>query len=273
MTGEQRAQQEQLVAALREATRLSTDRYQVGSTAPCRSSTRSETSSEVNWISPRSSARSSPRSSSSIEHSAEAGINERATHDELAQQYPSGPEVERQQRSSSERELNTAIVSADISASYEEFLAIVDQFYTDDVDLRSDSSPEPLIGRARLKSLLVGFLVPVHIMAEIGGLSVSVSERPIAGDSRDEQHSQWSVELVGVTGRAVRVSWSVRRRWKQSRVVSEYHYDHHQEGEALGLSDLRIPTFNGMEESNESHSARCDEDRSHTEMRTDGTTR
>ena len=147
-----------------------------------------------------------------------------------------------------ERELNTAIVSGDISASYEEFLAIVDQFYADDVEVHSDSSPEPLVRRARLKSLLMGFLVPVHVMAEIGGLSVSVSEIPIAGDSLDEQHSQWSLELVGVAGRAVRVSWSVRRRWKQSRVIREYHYDHHQEGEALGLSDLRIRTFNGMEE-------------------------
>ena len=147
-----------------------------------------------------------------------------------------------------DRELNAAIVSADISASYEEFLAIVDQFYADDVEVHGDSSPEPLVGRARLKSLLMGFLVPVHVMAEIGRLSVSVSEIPIAGDSRDEQHSQWSLELGGVTGRAVRVSWSVRRRWKQSRVIREYHYDHHQEGEALGLSDLRIPTFNGVEE-------------------------
>jgi hypothetical protein len=146
-----------------------------------------------------------------------------------------------------DRELNTAIVSADISASYEEFLEIVDQFYADDVELRSDTSPE-LIGRDRLKSELLTLLVPLHVMAEIGGLSVSVSERPIAGDSLDEQHSQWSLELVGVTGRAVRVSWSVRRRWKRSRVVGEYHYDHQQDGEALGPSDLRIPTFNGMEE-------------------------
>src|SRR5262249_2702599 len=219
----------------------------VGSAATCRSSTRSETSSEVNSISPRSSARRSPRSLSSIEHSAEAGINERQpmtnSHRTLLDPRSSADSAAR-----AERELNTAIVSADISASYEEFLAIVDQFYADDVELRSDSSPEPLIGRARLKSLLVGFLVPVHIMAEIGGLSVSVSERPIASDSLDEQHSQWSVDLVGETGRAVQVSWSVRRRWKQSRVVREYHYDHHQEGEALGLIDLRIPTFNGMEE-------------------------
>ena len=147
-----------------------------------------------------------------------------------------------------ERELNSAIVRADISASYEEFLAIVDQFYADDVELRSDSWPEPLMGRARLKSLLEGFLAPVHMMAELGRLSVSVSERPIAGDSLDEQHSQWSLALVGVTGRAVRISWSVRRRWKQSRVVGEYHYDHHQEGAPLGLSDLRIATFDGMEE-------------------------
>ena len=147
-----------------------------------------------------------------------------------------------------DRELNSAIVSADISASYEEFLAIVDQFYDDDVELRSDSSPEPLIGRDRLKSALLTLLVPLHVMAEIGGLSVSVSERPIAGDSLDEQHSQWSLELVGVTGRALRISWSVRRRWKQSRVVGEYHYDHQQDGEALGPGDLRIPTFSGMEE-------------------------
>src|SRR5258708_13074830 len=142
-----------------------------------------------------------------------------------------------------ERELNTAIVSADISVSYEEFLAIVDQFYADDVELRSDSSPEPLIGRARLKSLLVGFLVPVHIIAEIGGLSVSVSERAIASDSVDEQHSQWSVELVGVTGRAVRVSWSVRRRWTHARVGREYHYAPPQQAKALGLTAFHIPAF------------------------------
>src|SRR5215470_1705968 len=107
-----------------------------------------------------------------------------------------------------ERDLNTAIVRADISESYEEFLAIVDQFYADNVELRSDWSPEPLFGRARLKSLLVGFLPPLHTMAKVGGLSVSVNERPIAGDSPGDQHSQWSLELVAVTGRALRVSWS-----------------------------------------------------------------
>src|SRR5260221_705516 len=92
-----------------------------------------------------------------------------------------------------ERELNAAIVTADISASYEEFLAIVDQFYADDVELRSDSSPEPLIGRERLKSRLYGVLVPLHVIAEIGGVSVSASARPIAGHFLDEHHSNRSL--------------------------------------------------------------------------------
>jgi hypothetical protein len=158
-----------------------------------------------------------------------------------------GPSSGADNAARAERELNTAIVSADISTSYEEFLVIVDRFYAEDVEVGSDSWSEPLIGRARMKSALLSLLVPLHAMAEIGGLSVSVNEKPIAGDSLDEQHSQWSVQLVGVTGRAVRITWSIRRRWKRSRVVREYHYDHDQEGEALGPSDLRGPAFNGME--------------------------
>src|SRR5258706_13596024 len=47
-------------------------------------------------------------------------------------------------------------------------------------------------------------------------------------------------ELIGVTGRRVTEAWCVRRRWKQSRVVSEYHYAHRLDGEALSFDDLRI---------------------------------
>lgn len=32
------------------------------------------------------------------------------------------------------------------------------------------------------------------------------------------------INLIGVTGRRGTEAWCVRRRWKQSRVVSEYHY-------------------------------------------------
>jgi len=118
-----------------------------------------------------------------------------------------------------ERALNAAIVNADITRSYEESLILVDQYYAEDV-------------------LLLGFLAPLHMVAEIGGLWVSIHEASIAGDSVDEQHSEWSLELIGVTVRRVTQTWCVRRRWKHSRVVSEYHYAHRLDGEALSLEDL-----------------------------------
>lgn len=141
---------------------------------------------------------------------------------------------------SAERALNSAIVNADITRSYEEYLILVDEYYAEDVEVSTDVSPDPLVGKQRLKPLLLGFLVPLHIMAEMGGLWVSIHEASIPGDSLDEQHSEWSLELIGVTGRRVTQTWCVRRRWKQSRVVSEYHYAHRQDGEALSFDDLRI---------------------------------
>jgi hypothetical protein len=141
---------------------------------------------------------------------------------------------------SAERALNAAIVNADITSGFEEYLTLVDQYYAEDVEVSTDVSPDPLVGKHRLKSLLLGFLVPLHMMAEMGGLWVSIHEASIPGDSLDEQHSEWSLELIGVTGRRVTAAWCVRRRWKQSRVVSEYHYAHRQDGEALSFDDLRI---------------------------------
>jgi hypothetical protein len=141
---------------------------------------------------------------------------------------------------SDERALNAAIVNADITRGYEEYLTLVEQYYAEDVEVSTDVSPDPLVGKGRLKSLLLGFLVPLHMMAEMGGLWVSIHEVSIPGDSLDEQHSEWSLELIGVTGRRVTEAWCVRRRWKQSRVISEYHYAHRQAGEALSFDDLRI---------------------------------
>jgi hypothetical protein len=141
---------------------------------------------------------------------------------------------------SAERALNSAILNADITRSYEEYLTLVDQYYAEDVEVSTDVSLHPLVGRHRLKSLLLSFLAPLHMVAEIGGLWVSLHEASIAGDSLDEQHSEWSLELIGVTGRRVTQTWCVRRTWKQSRVASEYHYAHRHDGEALSLDDLHI---------------------------------
>ena len=141
---------------------------------------------------------------------------------------------------SAERALNTAIVNADITRGYEEYLALVDQYYADDVEVSSDTSPEPVVGKDRLKSILFRFLGPLHMIAEIGGLWVSIHGASIPGDSIDEQHSEWTLELIGVTGRRVTAAWCARRIWKQSRVVSEYHYAHSQDGEPLSFDDLWI---------------------------------
>ena|ERR1700730_12271008 len=108
---------------------------------------------------------------------------------------------------SAERALNTAIINADITRSFEEYLALVDQYYAEDVEVSTETSPEPVVGRDRLKSILFGFLGPFHMIAEIGGLWVTLRGASIPSESR---------------------------------VVSEYHYAHSQEGEALSFDDLWI---------------------------------
>src|SRR5258705_7322356 len=116
---------------------------------------------------------------------------------------------------SAERALNAAIVNGDIARGFEEYLTLVDQYYAEDVEVSTDVSPDPLVGKSRLKALLLDFLVPLHMMAEMGGLWVSIHEASIPGDSLDEQHSEWSLELIGATGRRVTEAWCVRRRWKR----------------------------------------------------------
>ena len=139
-----------------------------------------------------------------------------------------------------DRVLNGAIVNADISYGYEEYLEIVDRFYADDIEIGSDISSYSLRGKERLKAALRNILAPIHMMAEIAGLDVSMSESPIPGDSADVQHSEWSLELIGVSGRRVKATWSVCRRWKESLVVDEYHYDFNQVGEPLSIDDLHV---------------------------------
>src|SRR5882724_10328592 len=127
----------------------------------------------------------------------------------------------------SERALNGAILAADISESFEEHLEIFDRFYADDIHATADELKELVEGKAAVRALLAGFLVPLHVFAEIGGVSVSIQWSPLTGDRPDETHSAWTLELRGVTGASCRVTWCSRRRWRAGRVLSEHHYDHH----------------------------------------------
>jgi len=137
-----------------------------------------------------------------------------------------------------ERTLNTAIVHADISRGYEEYFDILDKYYSDDVEGTSETLGEPVRGKEKVRSLLSGFLVPLHVMAEVGGVSISIREAAIPGDVIDEAHSAWTLELVGASGRVCTMNWRILRKWKGSRVVLEHHYDHQQNGEPLTHADL-----------------------------------
>jgi len=134
--------------------------------------------------------------------------------------------------------LNAAIVQASISESFEEHLAIFDAFYADDIEVGSETQEEVIRGKARVRALLFNFLVPLHVMAEIGGLQVSIRQIAIPGDAAGETHSEWTLELVGVSGRTCTLSWRALRKWRGSRVVYEHHYDQQQIGEPLTLDDL-----------------------------------
>ncbi len=144
------------------------------------------------------------------------------------------------QSRTAERILNAAIVHADISRSYEEYLEIFDAFYADDVEGSRETKEEPIRGKAGVRSLVFGFLVPLHAMAEVGGVSISVRQTSIPGDVVDETHSAWTLQLVGATGKVCTVSWRTFRKWNDSRVVLEHHYDHQQSGEPLSNGDLRL---------------------------------
>jgi hypothetical protein len=144
------------------------------------------------------------------------------------------------QSRTAERTLNAAIVHADISRSYEEYLEIFDAFYAEDIEGSSETVEEPIRGKAGVRSLLFSFLVPLHALSEACGVSISIRETEIPGDVIDETHSAWSLELVGVSGKICIVSWRIFRRWNESRVVLEHHYDYQQSGEPLTHDDLRF---------------------------------
>ena len=139
-----------------------------------------------------------------------------------------------------ERLLNEAIVQAKISEGFEEYLEIFDTFYAVDIEVSSETEKEPIRGKAKVRSLLYNFLVPLHVLAEVGGLSTSVRVAPIPGDAPDETHSAWTLDLIGISGATFTLKWSTLRKWNGSRVIYERHYDYEQNGGPLGFEDLGL---------------------------------
>ena len=137
-----------------------------------------------------------------------------------------------------ERALNGAILRAEIGRGYEELLEIFQRFYADDVEVSSEESRETIRGKERVLSFLANFLVPLHVMVEVAGLSVSVQQTDVPRDAANETHSAWTLEVAGVTGKRCTLKWYAVRRWKGARVVYEHHYDHQQIGGPLTLDDF-----------------------------------
>src|SRR6266446_1344279 len=139
-----------------------------------------------------------------------------------------------------DRVLNAAILRADVSASFEEYLEIFDAFYADDIEVSDETRAEPIRGKARLRSLLFNFLVPLHIMAETAGVSVFIREPAISGDAAGETNSVWTLDLIAASGTTCTLTWYSFRRWNKSQVVYECHYNYEQKGGPLTLNDFRF---------------------------------
>jgi hypothetical protein len=134
--------------------------------------------------------------------------------------------------------LNGAILRAEIGRSYEEFLEIFERFYADDVEVSSEDSRETIRGKARVLTFLANFLAPLHVMAEVAGLSISVQQTMLPRDTANETHSAWKLDVAGVRGKRCTLKWYAIRRWRGASVVYEHHYDHQQIGGPLTLEDL-----------------------------------
>src|ERR1700720_3163529 len=139
-----------------------------------------------------------------------------------------------------ELSLNAAILRAEIARSYEEFLEIFDKFYADDVEVSSEDSPETIRGKERVLPFLLNFLVPLHVMAEVAGLSMSVQLTQVPRDAANETHSKWRINFTGDRGRRCTLKWYAIRGWAASRVVYEHHYGHEQIGGPLTQDDLNL---------------------------------
>jgi hypothetical protein len=139
-----------------------------------------------------------------------------------------------------EHRLNNAITHAQISESSEEYLKIFDDFYSENVEVSAEGQPEPIRGKSRVGSLLLNFLIPLHVLAEIAYLTVSIRQTAIPEDVDDETNSFWKLDLVGTSGRTCTLSWRTFRKWRGPRVVRDHHYDIERTGDPLTFENLRL---------------------------------
>lgn len=139
-----------------------------------------------------------------------------------------------------EQKLNDAITHARISESLEKYLEILDNFYAEDVEVSTEGQQQAVRGKASVGSLLMDFLVPLHVVAEIRGLAISVQQTAFPGDTANQTNSSWKLDLVGTSGKTYTLTWRTFRKWNGPRVVYEHHYDLEGTGVPLPFEDLYL---------------------------------
>ncbi len=139
--------------------------------------------------------------------------------------------------------LNEAILSNNISFDFLPFIELCHRHYADEVDLSFGEGPRRTVGRDTLQGMLMDFLFPIHLSAEMGGVEGTVEAQHITSDTPDQQHSSWSVELLAKNGTRHVVSWKTMRIWVAGKVVAEHLYDQSHEGPSIRYSDLELKRF------------------------------
>jgi len=129
-----------------------------------------------------------------------------------------------------EHALNAALAGLHIGAGYEEWVAIVDGFYAEQVQVSSDATPNRLAGKGRVKHALLKMLASLHVCAGENSTSVSLRCMVMSGDRSNEYHSAWSLEIIGASGRRAAVRWCVRRIWRRGLVAHEHFYENDMNG-------------------------------------------
>ena len=142
-----------------------------------------------------------------------------------------------------DKALNDAILSNDISCDFLPFIDLCHRHYADEVDLSFGEGPRRTVAKDVLQGMLMNFLLPIHLISEMGGVEVMVEAQHTTSDTPDQQHSSWSVEFLSKNGTRQVMSWKTKRIWVAGKVVAEHLYDQSNEGPAIQYSDLDLKRF------------------------------
>ena len=78
-----------------------------------------------------------------------------------------------------DKALNDAILSNDNRLDFLPFIELCHRHYADEVDLTFGVGPRRTVARDTLQGMLMDFLLPIHLISEMGGVEVTVEAQHI----------------------------------------------------------------------------------------------